>query len=268
MESEWPEGIRMEVDEEGTHAEFEILYEKLPDGCFTCHEVGHNAKFYPQTTKCKHASEEVLGEVLAEANKSVDETADTLESEKDEEAAPIPDSQPANTTFHPDHRVNTVFTNNIFEALAGDNLGIDEEETEEGKEPITKNEIANDFDLNEAIRGDRSPTTANQDGLPAQDVSQQEGPPVEIPPSYGDQHPTKARESRDGGRRGKLARRSSVIEEPTRETEIEAQNPGNKAVEQTGKIHNKYLLEVTGPKSTQSISPKVLARNKKKNKSK
>ncbi|KAL3681826.1 hypothetical protein R1sor_024782 [Riccia sorocarpa] len=62
-----PSAIEIEY-EEGS-AEFQLLYEFLPKGCFTCHEVGHVARFYPLTTKTRTVSKEDIDAAIKAAKR-------------------------------------------------------------------------------------------------------------------------------------------------------------------------------------------------------
>ncbi|KAL3679283.1 hypothetical protein R1sor_022239 [Riccia sorocarpa] len=60
----------IEVEYEEGSAEFQLLYEYLPEGCFTCHEVGHVARFCPLTTKTRTVSQDELDEAVRAAAES------------------------------------------------------------------------------------------------------------------------------------------------------------------------------------------------------
>ncbi|KAL3681222.1 hypothetical protein R1sor_024178 [Riccia sorocarpa] len=80
IEETHPSAIEIEYEEGST--EFQLLYEYLPEGCFTCHEVGHVARFCPLTTKTRTVSKEEL----KEARRAVEE--DNLAGSDSEE---VPD---------------------------------------------------------------------------------------------------------------------------------------------------------------------------------
>ncbi|KAL3675020.1 hypothetical protein R1sor_024968 [Riccia sorocarpa] len=78
-----PEAI--EIDYDGSCAEFKLYYEFLPEGCYTCHEVGHVARFCPQTTSTREVSKAELEEALRAAR----ETKRTQENEATDKKRPV-----------------------------------------------------------------------------------------------------------------------------------------------------------------------------------
>ncbi|KAL3689495.1 hypothetical protein R1sor_015804 [Riccia sorocarpa] len=68
------------------YVEFEMSYEPLPEGCYTCHQNGHIAKFCPTTTSTREISEVELEAAKQEAEKAATREKDTNRAAQDQEA--------------------------------------------------------------------------------------------------------------------------------------------------------------------------------------
>ncbi|KAL3679798.1 hypothetical protein R1sor_022754 [Riccia sorocarpa] len=72
--------------EEG-YVEFELHYEPLPTGCFTCHQEGHTARFCPQITTFKEVNPEDVAAAMDETAKA-STSADPPEGNQTKDAEP------------------------------------------------------------------------------------------------------------------------------------------------------------------------------------
>ncbi|KAL3681392.1 hypothetical protein R1sor_024348 [Riccia sorocarpa] len=141
-EEEWPEAILMETEANEAEVEFELYYEPMPTGCFTCHQSGHLARFCPLTSKTRTVSEEELEEALKAAAGNEDNSSEASMGEDNQEDLNIPDSQTKPT--HPiTQSTQPVPTANPYDALTQME---DEEESTPDQSP--KDSTQPQFDLN------------------------------------------------------------------------------------------------------------------------
>ncbi|KAL3681021.1 hypothetical protein R1sor_023977 [Riccia sorocarpa] len=143
-EDEWPEAVLMETEDGKAEVEFELYYEQMPSGCFTCHKTGHLARFCPMTCKTRTVTDEELEAALKEAANQKESLSDDDMTEDEQEGEDIPDSQPTSSQPGP-QKAAPILSANPYSAL---NQMEDKEESL--PQPQLPDILMNIFDLKAA----------------------------------------------------------------------------------------------------------------------
>ncbi|KAL3700190.1 hypothetical protein R1sor_018212 [Riccia sorocarpa] len=156
-----PEAI--EIEYEGGCAEFQLYYEFLPEGCYTCHETGHVARFCPKSQKTREVTQEELDEAIRAAEKA-------KQTEGDDEDVEVASPRSSSSTRTGSATTNTSATMNTPIPVANpyDILGepdgdeVLQEEEEEQDDPVptiriqTQEQLSTqpELDLNQTATGE------------------------------------------------------------------------------------------------------------------
>ncbi|KAL3701600.1 hypothetical protein R1sor_019622 [Riccia sorocarpa] len=140
-EEDWLEAVLLEAEEGAVEVEFELYYEPMPSGCFTCHKTRHLARFCPMTCTTRTVSDAELEEALKEAAEREEKNDEEL-TDAEEEEIDVPDSQSRKRNATP-QAPSRIPTANPYEVLSQP-----EAKEESLPKPPQNGQSKDSFDLN------------------------------------------------------------------------------------------------------------------------